>query len=238
MQRACKCTPFRGLPRNAWSTLILSGRELALYSRFLVWQNNPYKSIDTQAGDENVVRLADIAVDVRFCLKGYGFKRVGEKNRLVHHFGTYKCFYRKVGDPLYTLFANAQSERNDTEADTVYKDIAVAVGKLAEGNYEFKIVANKLSEYLLWGGGVVEGIGAGDVFYYNLSARNHVSPKVRVSNNISIKEFSGAGANPFYVSGGSDDAIQSLETVHMDLETKINVSSVVALTDGVALSVA
>lgn len=210
-----------------------------MHSRFLTWQPNQYLAVDTQIGSENVFQVTDDAIDFRFSLKGYGFKRVGELNRQVYHFGCYRCYYRKVGDVDFTLFAHAQSERADTESAKVYQDIGVACGALAEGIYEIKIVACKLAEYASWAGGVVEGIASGDKFYYGLLARNNVPQKIRVFEDVVVNEFAYQGQSLMFISAGLtfDEIIQSVDLSYIYLQTELSLVDLVAITDGVALSV-
>ena len=211
-----------------------------MYSRFLTWQGNPYLSADTQSVDVNQFTLTDIATDIRFRLKGYGFKKVGEQNRLVYHFGCYQCFYRKVGDIAFIPFAHVQSERADSEDADVYADVFAASGVLGAGQYEVKVVACKLVEFATWGGGVVEGIASGDKFYYDLSARQNVPQRVRVIDNVTIEESAEKGFDPFYLMAGDafEDILQTADISSVYVETEVNiVEAVISVSETVTVIV-
>lgn len=159
-----------------------------MYSRFVTWQNNPNFSSLVKVDDTNQFMIDDEAMDVRFTLKGYGFKKVGEQNRIIYHFGCYKCYYRKVGETDWNLFAHATSARESSEESDVYKDIAVTSGVLAQAQYEVKVVACRLIELASWSGGEVEGIASGEQFFYGLQARQNIPNKVKVYDEVSIEE--------------------------------------------------
>jgi len=159
-----------------------------MYSRFVTWQKNPTFSSLVKASDVNQFIVDDEAMDFRFNLKGYGFKKVGEQNRVVHHFGCYKCFYRKVGEADWNLFAHVMSARESSEGSNVYKDISVTSGSLAQAQYEVKVVACRLIELENWIGGEVEGIASDDQFFYELQARQNIPNRVKVSEAIDVQE--------------------------------------------------
>lgn len=211
-----------------------------MYSRFLTWQSNPYLSADTQVSEVNQFALTEVSTDIRFKLKGYGFKKVGEQNRQVYHFGCYQCFYRKVGDLTFKPFAHVQSERADSEDSDVYQDVFASSGVIGAGLYEVKVVACKLTEFLAWGGGLVEGISSGGKFYYDLSARQNVPQRIRVVDDINIEEMVGHGLDPFYLMAGDayDEFIQSAEVLFMELELTANLmETVISVSEAVTVSV-
>jgi hypothetical protein len=210
-----------------------------MYSRFVTWQMKPYLDAYSELGDENKFCVTDQAVDIRFNLKGYGFKRNGESNRQIYHFGCYQCFYRKLGEESWKLFAHAQSEREGSESANVYKDIAVTCGKLPEGIYEIKILACKLVEFGAWAGGVVEGIVSNGIFYYNLAARINIPHRVRGVDDVTMQEFSYAGMNPINIFGGTtfDEIIQAIDLPIIEVEMALEPSDEVSVADDVALSV-
>jgi hypothetical protein len=164
-----------------------------MYSRFVTWQKNINFSSVVKVDDVNQFTVSDEAMDVRFSLKGYGFKKVGEQNRIVHHFGCYKCYYRKVGDVDWMLFAHVTSARESSEGENVYKDVNVSSGVLLQAQYEVKIVACRLIELENWAGGEVEGIASGDQFFYDLQSRQNLPNKVRATEVVSVLEGVGVG---------------------------------------------
>jgi hypothetical protein len=159
-----------------------------MYSRFVTWQKNPTFSSLVKVDDINQFVIDDEAIDLRFALKGYGFKKVGEQNRVIHHFGCYKCYCRKVGATDWKLFAHATSMRDSSEASNVYKDISVSSGVLEKAQYEIKVVACRLIELENWVDGEVEGIASGDQFFYDLQARQNLPNKVKAIDTVEISE--------------------------------------------------
>lgn len=199
-----------------------------MYSRFIVWQSDTKIESQSEIQDVNVFRLAEKALDIRFRLKGYGFKKVGENNRVVYHFGCYKCYYRKFGETEWTLFAHIQSERAGDNEPRVYSDVSVGTGVLEFGVYEFKIEACKLVELSNWSGGIVEGITDGDQFYYNVNARQQLPNKVGAQEDINVEEYFLQGVTPiplFAVDPDQNlfDGIQCVEIWSVILEHNIEV---------------
>lgn len=164
-----------------------------MYSRFVTWQKNPTFSNVVKVDDVNQFIVDDESVDLRFSLKGYGFKKVGEQNRTVHHFGCYKCYYREVGTTDWTLFAHVTSARESSEGVSVYKDIGVTSGLIAQAHYEVKVVACRLIELENWAGGVVEGIASGDQFFYDIQARQNLPNKIKVFELIDVADIKEIG---------------------------------------------
>ena len=159
-----------------------------MYARFQIWQQNPRTVLEVEGGDENTFIVDDPSVDVRFTLKGYGFKKSGETNRIIQHFGCYRCFFRKVGDTDFTLFAHVVVQRDSQESVDVYADVGATSGLIDRARYEIKIFACRLVELEAWSGGVVEGIASGDRFYSDLAARQQRATRARVDEPVTIEE--------------------------------------------------
>jgi len=209
-----------------------------MYSRFIVWQSDTKIENQSEIQDVNLFRLKEGALDIRFRLKGYGFKKVGETNRVIYHFGCYKCFYRKVGETEWTMFAHVQSERADGSNEaTLYGDVSVNTGVLEFGLYDFKIEACKLVELSNWSGGVVEGITEGEQFYYAISARQQLPQKVGAQEDINVEEYFLQGVTPIPLFATDPDpnlfdGIQCVEIWSVVLEHNIKVSEeVIAVSD-------
>jgi hypothetical protein len=166
-----------------------------MFSRFVTWQE-PTVAAKTEVEEQNMFQVGGECLDIRFGLKGYGFKKVGEENRAIYHFGNYKCYLRKVGDTDFKLFANAVCERAATESENVYKDIFVSTGVLEMGEYEVKVEAARLVELKAWSGGVVEGIDDGDQFWHTLQARQALPNHIRVHERIRAIDFANQGVDP------------------------------------------
>jgi hypothetical protein len=197
-----------------------------MYSRFIVWQTDTRLDSQAEVQEVNTFCLTEQALDIRFRLKGYGFKKVGETNRVICHFGGYKCYYRKVGDTNWTLFTSIKSERAGDAEPKVYEDISVGTGIIEFGLYEIKIVASELVELSFWSGGIVEGISAGDQFYYNVSARQQLPNKVSAEERILVEENFIFGCDPIPLFANDPnpelfDGIQYADLCWMVLEHNI-----------------
>lgn len=190
-----------------------------MYSRFVTWQKNPNFSDVVKIDDVNQFLIDDESIDVRFALKGYGFKKVGEQNRTVHHFGCYKCYCRKVGDTDWTLFSHVISARDSSESGNVYKDITVTSGVLLQAHYEVKVVACRLVELENWSGGEVEGIASGDQFFYDLQARQNLPNKIRVSETVNVDDHKDLGFDLMNLVAGVtyDEVIYAIDILTIDL---------------------
>jgi hypothetical protein len=201
-----------------------------MYSRFVTWQKNPTFSSVIKIDDANQFIIDDETIDLRFALKGYGFKKVGEQNRTVHHFGCYKCYYRQVGATDWTLFAHATSAREASEGANVYKDITVTSGVLAQGRYEIKIVACRLIELSSWTGGIVEGIGAGDQFFYDVQARQNIPNKSRAIDVANIDEYVVISFDLINILAGIeyDEVVAVMDLLTIECPLAINVYDTVA----------
>jgi len=197
-----------------------------MYSRFVIWQNDPIIEAQAEINEYNVFRVQEKCLDIRFILKGYGFKKVGEINRAIYHFGCYKCYYKKVGDPQWQMFAHVVSDRAGVSEATVYKDVIVSTGVLEYGTYEIKVEACRLVELSNWPTGVVEGIASGDQFYYDVSARTQAPNKVSKIEEIDVSEFFYAGLDPIFLEvidpeEYSLDGVQAIDIAYMVLEHNI-----------------
>lgn len=166
-----------------------------MYSRFVVWQEDPQVS----AGELDFVNeftVLDESIDIRFLLKGYGYKpNPTDENLDIYHFGSYRCYYRKQGDLDWILFARAVSERAESDVTNVYADIHVSTGLIENGVYEIKVVAADAEEYSSWGG-TLEGIASGDTFWSGLEARQAIPYKLTPIELITAGESVVLGLNP------------------------------------------
>lgn len=200
-----------------------------MYSRFITWQKNPTFSSLVKSSDLNQFVIDDESMDVRFALKGYGFKKVGEQNRIVHHFGCYKCFYRKIGDTEWTLFSHVTSARESSEESNVYKDIVVTSGALAQGKYEVKIVACRLIELENWSSGIVEGIASGDQFFYDLQARQNLPNRIRVYDDIEIEDYRYISFDVITMLAGIEfeEVTYAIDIVNIDLMIEFSIDETV-----------
>ena len=103
-----------------------------MYSRFKVWQN-PIISSQSESVWENEIVLDIDSVDVRFKLKGYGWKpNASDENLVVLYEGRYSCYYREVGAGTWILFTKVISERATYSDSTVYADTFVELGIVDE----------------------------------------------------------------------------------------------------------
>lgn len=178
-----------------------------MYSRFQTWQQAPKITLEAEVTDVNEFRVNDASVDIRFGLKGYGFKRAGEKNRVIYHFGSYRCFFRRVGDADFTPFANVLTERADSEDDDVYRDIGVTTGLIPSGQYDIRIEATRLLELEAWSAGIVEGISSGGKFHFDIEARQSRVIKTRPIETVSVQESINLGFDPIDL-----DVIEEIQT--------------------------
>jgi len=206
-----------------------------MYSRFVTWQRSQNVSGYVESADVNQFIINDDLLDVRFSLKGYGFKKIGEQNRIVHHFGCYKCYYRKYGETDWNLFAHVACERNSSEAPTVYKDVFVSSGVLPQAKYEVKIVACRLVELENWTGGIVEGIASGDRFHYGIEARQNVPLKVKATDNIIIESDFLFGLDPMDLSTGQayEDITYAVDLAIAEVEIGLDVVEFMIVEDTV-----
>ena len=204
-----------------------------MYSRFLTWQQRPGTSLATEVADVNSFRIDDESVDIRFKLRGYGFKRAGERNRIIYHFGTYRCFFRRAGAPDFTLFANAVSERADQEDADVYRDIGVTSGLIPRGVYDIRVEAGRLLELETWAGGVMEGIASGSGFVFDLEARQGRRIATRPIERVSTREFIAIGFDPTDLSVA--DELQAQDTITTDVGIGIDASDAIAALETVTI---
>lgn len=207
-----------------------------MYGRFLTWQQDLPVSAQIESGPVNNFVVDSQCIDIRFNLKGYGFKRPGESNRVIYHFGTYKCFFRLIGEPDFTLFARVVSARARTVDPDVYKDVGVSTGLLPQGQYEIKIEADRLEELETWSTGLIEGISGGDRFYDDIECRTDRPIRLAVSEAIPIREFAAQGVTAIPMLAVDPDPlffdpIQHAEVISIVLEHTIQEGEDFPVTD-------
>lgn len=164
-----------------------------MYLRKKQWLNAVTPAVHTESGWINTFRLEETdAIDVRFALLGYGWKpNPTDENLQALEKGSYKIYYRLVGDSVWTFLARVESARASQDVATVYLNVGFSLGVVAEGHYEFMIEADKGSRYTAWGG-TVEGIASGGVFYSGLQVRVDPYKMCAVNDALTITENAGA----------------------------------------------
>lgn len=181
-----------------------------MYTRYHVWQEVQITANQSEIGWVNQFTTIDVCVDLRFMLKGYGWKpNIGDTNIPVLFEGSYKCYYRKFGDTDWIMFAQVVSERASTDDLRVYKDISVSIGDLPESRYEVKIVADKGEIFTSWGG-VIEGIASSGEFWYSLFQRASIVSGIRVFEKVKVRELGLAYGEVLYPFVFTDVSIQEL----------------------------
>ena len=167
-----------------------------MFIRSKTWQNAIIQS-ETQLGWENVIVLDYPCVDLRFKLKGYGWKPdPAATNLVILYAGRYECYYRERGTTEWIHFDTVISERASVTENRVYADCFATLGVVQDRIYEVKIIAGDAAKFQSWGG-VLEGISQGEKFYYDLKIRAHKPIRIGVADGIKIQEYSYAGTELF-----------------------------------------
>ena len=159
-----------------------------MFTRYHVWQE-PAISSTSETDWTNIIVTKYPAIDIRFLLKGYGWKpNPTDENLSILYEGRYDIYYRELGTPPWIKFATVISERASSNVAYVYEDASVALGLSAEKIYELKIVALDGEKFTNWGG-VIEGISAGGVFYTDIRMRMKRPIEINIYNNILANEY-------------------------------------------------
>jgi len=170
-----------------------------MFLRYQVWQDVITIAGEVQTAWVNEFRVPYSCVDVRLRLAGYGWKpNVEDENIPVLYEGVYKCYYRKVGDTDWTMFARAIVERASTDDAFVYKDVIVDTGDLEKDIYDIRVEAMRGSEFEAWGG-AIEGISKGGRFWYGLEMRADKPLELYAEDWASVSEYCYCGENPIEV---------------------------------------
>lgn len=178
-----------------------------MFVRQKIWQNAIIES-QSQSGWENLIVLAYPSVDIRFKLKGYGWKPSSDiTNLTILYEGRYDCYYRERGTIEWLHFATIISERASYESPKVYEDIISLLGLVQSKIYEIKIIASDAEKFKGWGG-VIEGIAENKRFYYNLQFRADRPLGIQLFESIFLGEYSYGGLQVFGF-GVSDDILLS-----------------------------
>jgi len=160
-----------------------------MYQRVKKWLDAITPTTKSESGWENTFTIEEKdAIDIRFKLKGYGWKpNASDENLPALEKGSYRIYYRLVGESDWTFLLRAESDRADNSVAQVYRDIGVAVGQRPAGQYEIKIVADKGARFTSWGGSV-EGISSGEQFWSNLEVRTKASVLPESSDEVTVTE--------------------------------------------------
>jgi len=160
-----------------------------MYKRTKQWLQAITPSVVSDSGWENTFSLEeDDAVDIRFSLKGYGWKpNASDENLNSLEKGSYKVYYRLSGSGTWLFLARAESNRANQDDTKVYSRTAIATGLLEAGKYEIKIVADKGSKFTAWGG-AIEGIASDGRFWENLQVRKFRTKSSGMSDGIGLNE--------------------------------------------------
>jgi hypothetical protein len=170
-----------------------------MFLRYQVWQDVVTIAGEIQTSWVNEFRVPYECVDVRLRLFGYGWKpNVEDENIPVLYEGVYKCYYRKVGDTDWTMFARTVVERASTDDAFVYRDVIVDTGYLEKDVYDIRVEAIRGSEFEAWGG-AIEGISKGGRFWYGLEMRADKPLELYGEEVVSVVEASYFGKNPIDV---------------------------------------
>jgi hypothetical protein len=164
-----------------------------MYKRTKKWMPAISPSVFSESVWENTFTTEeDDIVDIRFSLKGYGWKTtVTDENLNSLEKGSYKIYYRLSGSGTWIFLARAESNRASQDDTTVYSRTAIATGLIESGKYEIKIVADKGSKFTSWAG-AIEGIASGDRFWENLQIRSSgvkdaiVNQALNITENVTI----------------------------------------------------
>lgn len=163
-----------------------------MFVRNRIWQDAIILS-QTQTGWENIIVLNYLCVDIRFRLKGYGWKaNPGDTELVVVNAGRYECYYREKGTAQWIHFCSTVSERASVLDGKIYKDTFATLGVVSSKIYEVKIIASDAEKFKEWGG-ALEGIAEGQKFWHDLKIRADKPFKISVSEDIPIIEYSYGG---------------------------------------------
>ncbi|MFC1710013.1 hypothetical protein ACFL2J_08170, partial [Candidatus Omnitrophota bacterium] len=164
-----------------------------MYLRYKVWQDVLHQNVHSEDEWSNEFTIWYPCVDIRFMLKGYGWKtNSGDENIPVLYEGVYKCYYRKQGDTDWIQFARCVAERASSDNSQVYKDVIVSTGLLEEAIYEVKVEAVKAREFESWGG-AIEKVVKNQKFYYTLQIRASMPLGLSVVDEAFVGEFAYGG---------------------------------------------
>ena len=167
-----------------------------MFVRSQIWQDPIFES-ESQSGWENIIVLNYPCVDIRFKLKGYGWKPQNSiTNLTILYEGRYDCYYRQRGAVEWIHFLIAFSERASYEEARVYEDTISTLGVVPNRLYEIKIVASDAEKFKGWGG-VVEGIREDEKFYYDLKVRADKPIQISLYEKIEAREYSYGGMELF-----------------------------------------
>lgn len=167
-----------------------------MYLRYHTWQDVIRFTSKTQGGWENQFAFDYPCIDIRMNLHAYGWKPNQEDQNIpVLYEGVYRCYFRKQGTTDWQLFARVVVERAPTEDPTVYKDVSVSTGEVAEELYEVKIVATEGPKYESWGG-FVEGITKISQFWYGLQFKAARPIEVNVGDAVATSDGAYGGKDP------------------------------------------
>ena len=167
-----------------------------MYLRYHTWQPVIRFISQTQGGWVNEFALDYPCIDIRMNLRAYGWKpNQGDQNIPVLYEGVYKCYFRKQGTTDWLLFARVVVERAATEDPTVYRDVSVTTGEIAEEMYEVKIEATEAQKYEAWGG-FIEGITKGGGLWYGLQFRAARPLEINVTDDAFVRDWTYEGKDP------------------------------------------
>jgi hypothetical protein len=160
-----------------------------MYKRTKKWMPAISPSTFSESDWENTFTTEeDDIVDIRFSLKGYGWKpNVSDENLNTLEKGSYRIYYRVSGSGTWLFLARAESNRASQDVVNVYSRTAIATGLIESGKYEIKIVADKGSKFTGWGG-AIEGIASGERFWENLQIRSSGVKDALVNEAFSVSE--------------------------------------------------
>jgi len=114
----------------------------------------------------------DDVIDIRFRLKGYGWKpNAGDENLSSLEQGSYKIYYKLDGGSTWIFAGRVSSKRANTSDTRVYENVGFTTGSIPEGKYNVKIVADKGAKFTGWGG-AIEEIVSGGQFWSGLEVRS------------------------------------------------------------------
>lgn len=158
-----------------------------MYSRTKTWQTPVIDSIASE-GFENIITLGFPCIDFRMRLIGYGWKNnATDTNLSVLYPGRYDIFFRKIGTIIWDHVSTIESLRADYSANYVYEDSFFSLGAVSEDLFQIKIVASNGPVFGTWGG-ILEGISAGENFFYDLMIRGGQAIGKTPSEQLSIIE--------------------------------------------------
>lgn len=167
-----------------------------MFIRQQIWQDAIIHS-RSESGWENTITFAYPCVDIRFKLKGYGWKPEDAiTNLTILYEGRYDCYYREKGVTQWVYFTTVISERASYEITKVYEDSVAWLGVVASKIYEIKIVARDAEKFKNWGG-IIEGIAEGGRFYSNLQFRANRPFSIQSFESIVVTEYSYGGHQVF-----------------------------------------